>query len=111
MIPKDKRKEKGRLIKSLSHNTTATGESCKVELVDRDSAKKELAKLMGWYPEEGTGEAKATATLIIKGEVEATENRQIVFDVEKHPSFALRAIPSISLLIQGPFGLQSPLPA
>jgi phage terminase small subunit len=58
MIPKEKlAADKRRLIKSLSHHTTATGESFKVELVDRDSAKKELAKLLGYYPEEGTGDA------------------------------------------------------
>lgn len=58
MIPSEKLGPiKRRLIKSLSHHTTATGESFKVEMVDRDSAKKELAKLLGFYPEEGTGEA------------------------------------------------------
>jgi phage terminase small subunit len=58
MIPSvDLTKEKRKLIKTLSHTTTATGESFKVELQDRDSARKELAKLLGYYPDEGTGEA------------------------------------------------------
>lgn len=57
LIPSDKlAADKRRLIKSISHHTTAVGESFKIEMVDRDSAKKELAKLLGYYPEEGTGE-------------------------------------------------------
>lgn len=62
MIPSDKLEAtKRRLIKSLSHHTTAVGDSFKVEMVDRDSAKKEIAKLMGYYPAEKfehTGEVK-----------------------------------------------------
>ena len=58
MIPKDKlTRDQRRLIKSISHTTTATGESFKCEIVDRAEARKELAKLHGFYPKEGTGES------------------------------------------------------
>lgn len=52
MIPsRNLTKEKRKLIKTLGHTTTATGESFKVELQDRDSARKEIAKLLGYYPQ------------------------------------------------------------
>lgn len=53
MIPsRDLNKQKRGLIKSLSHTTTATGESFKCEMQSQQESLKELAKLMGYYPSD-----------------------------------------------------------
>lgn len=57
MIPSEKLdKRKRGLIKSISHHTTATGESFKCEMQSQQESLKELSKLMGYYPDTGTGE-------------------------------------------------------
>ena len=53
----DLTREKRAIIKSLSQNVTGTGMSMKVELHGKVDALKEIAKLQGYYPESGTGEA------------------------------------------------------
>lgn len=52
-LPRNKRA----IIKSLSHTVTGTGMSMEVKLCGKIDALKELSKLKGLYPDEGTGEA------------------------------------------------------
>jgi len=67
MIPSDQlTKAKRGLIRSLSHTTTATGESFKCEMQSQQDSLKELAKLLGFYPEKGTGESVQRVTFILE---------------------------------------------
>lgn len=53
MIPSRKlNKAKRGLIRSLSHTTTATGESFKCEMQSQQESLRELSKLLGYYPDQ-----------------------------------------------------------
>lgn len=58
LIPSvDLKRDKRAIIESLSHTVTGTGMSMKIKLCGKIDALKELSKLKGLYPDEGTGEA------------------------------------------------------